>query len=165
MAHREEISIPSEPLENRQSPSGVTNIGENISLEGTIRANEDILIDGTLKGTIEVNSHRLTVGPKGKIDADVVAEDVLISGRMSGSITARNLVHIAKSADFIGQVKARRIIIEDGAFVKASIELEKEEKEKATALTGKPVESMLFNQNSHNPKIKKPEIPEKQVSA
>jgi cytoskeletal protein CcmA (bactofilin family) len=105
-----------------------TIIGEHISIEGTIRADEDIVIEGNVKGSIEVKSHQLTVGSKGKVEADVDADSVVIGGRMVGNVTARNKVQVMKNADFSGQIKAKRIAVEDGAFVKASIELEKDEK-------------------------------------
>lgn len=110
-----------------------TIIGEHISIEGTIRADEDMVIEGTVKGTIEVKSHQLTVGSKGKVEADVDADSVVIGGRMIGNVTAKNKVQVTKNADFSGQIKAKRIAVEDGAFVKASIELEKDDKPQTPA--------------------------------
>jgi cytoskeletal protein CcmA (bactofilin family) len=105
-----------------------TIIGEHLSIEGTIRASEDVVIEGNVKGTIEIKAHQLTVGSKGKVEADVEADSVVIGGRMIGNVTAKNKVQVTKNADFSGQIKAKRIAVEDGAFVKASIELEKDEK-------------------------------------
>ena len=105
-----------------------TIIGEHLSIEGTIRASEDVVIEGNVKGTIEIKGHQLTVGSKGKVEADVEADCVVIGGRMVGNVTAKNKVQVTKNADFSGQIKAKRIAVEDGAFVKASIELEKDEK-------------------------------------
>jgi cytoskeletal protein CcmA (bactofilin family) len=105
-----------------------TIIGEHLSIEGTIRASEDVVIEGNVKGTIEIKAHQLTVGSKGKVEADVEADSVVIGGRMVGNVTAKNKVQVTKNADFSGQIKAKRIAVEDGAFVKASIELEKDEK-------------------------------------
>jgi cytoskeletal protein CcmA (bactofilin family) len=105
-----------------------TVIGEHISIEGSLRASEDMIIEGVVKGTIEIKSSQLTVGSKGKVEADVDADSVVIGGRMVGNVTAKNKVQVLKNADFSGQIKAKRIAVEDGAFVKASIELEKDEK-------------------------------------
>lgn len=110
-----------------------TVIGEHISIEGTVLADEDIIIEGRMKGTIETKSHCITIGLKGHIEADVDAQDVIISGMMAGNIIARNKVQINKEADFTGLITAKRIAIEDGAFIKATIELEKEEPKKALA--------------------------------
>jgi cytoskeletal protein CcmA (bactofilin family) len=111
-----------------QAVAEKTIIGEHISVEGSIRANEDMVIEGTVKGTIEVKSHQLTVGSKGKVEADVEADSVVIGGRLIGNVNAKNKVQVTKNADFSGQIKANRIAVEDGAFIKASIELQKEEK-------------------------------------
>lgn len=111
-----------------------TIIGEHIFIEGTIRAEEDIIIDGTLKGSIEAKSNKLTVGQKGKVEADVNVDSIVISGIMSGNIIAKNKVQVNKNADFSGQIKTKRIAVEDGAYLKASIELEKEAVEPAARI-------------------------------
>jgi cytoskeletal protein CcmA (bactofilin family) len=109
-------------------------IGENITIEGTVHAKEDIIMEGRIKGTIEAKSHRITIGPKGHIEADVDAEDVVIGGKMIGKVVAHNKVQITKDADFTGSIIAKRIAIEDGAYIKATIELEKQEQK--TSKTG-----------------------------
>ena len=80
----------------------------------------------------------MIVGSKGKVEADVEADSVVIGGRMIGNVTAKNKVQVLKNADFSGQIKAKRIAVEDGAFVKASIELEKDEKPQQQAAPQKP---------------------------
>jgi cytoskeletal protein CcmA (bactofilin family) len=125
---------------------GVTVIGEHLSIEGTIRADEDVLIEGAIKGTIEIKAHQLTVGAKGKVEADVVADSVVVSGRMVGNITAKNKVQITKTADFTGQIKAKRIAVDDGAFIKASIELDRDDKHQQSA-SGKPVDAIMVSSN------------------
>jgi cytoskeletal protein CcmA (bactofilin family) len=115
------------------SASKETLIGENITIEGTVHAKEDIIVEGRIKGTIETKSHRITIGPKGHIEADVDAEDVVISGKMIGKIVAHNKVQITREADFNGSIIAKRIAIEDGAYIKATIELEKQEQQTAKA--------------------------------
>ena len=117
----------------RTGTSKETLIGENITIEGTVHAKEDIIMEGRIKGTIEAKSHRITIGPKGHIEADVEAEDVVISGKMTGNIVAHNKVQITKEADFTGSIMAKRIAIEDGAYIKATIELEKQERQTAKA--------------------------------
>jgi cytoskeletal protein CcmA (bactofilin family) len=116
-----------EGTSGRTGTSKETVIGEEITIEGTVHAKEDIIMEGRIKGTIEAKSHRLTIGPKGHIEADVDAEDVVISGKMTGKIVAHNKVQITREADFTGSIIAKRIAIEDGAYIKATIELEKEQ--------------------------------------
>jgi cytoskeletal protein CcmA (bactofilin family) len=129
-------------LNTRSASAMETVIGENITIEGTVRANEDIIMDGRIKGTIETKSHRITIGPKAQIEADVNAEDVVISGRMTGNIIARNKVQINKDADFTGSIKAKRIAIEDGAYIKATLELEKQERP-----TVKTADAIIFEKS------------------
>lgn len=121
-------SNAAESLRSGSSAGEKTVIGEHLAIEGTIRASEDVIIEGNIKGSIEIKGHQLTVGSKGKVEADVEADSVVIGGRMVGNVVAKNKVQVTKNADFSGQIKAKRIAVEDGAFVKASIELEKDDK-------------------------------------
>jgi cytoskeletal protein CcmA (bactofilin family) len=113
-------------VHHRTTPSSSnskTIIGEHISIEGTIRANEDLLIQGKLKGSLELKKHHAIIGPQGKVEADIFAESVTISGKVNGKISASGKVSLTKDADFNGQITSRSIAIEDGAFVKATIEM------------------------------------------
>jgi cytoskeletal protein CcmA (bactofilin family) len=103
-----------------------TSIGENISIKGSIRGKGDLVIKGTVKGDIDLDKHHLTVGPTGKVEAEIRAEHVTISGRLSGNINALGKVEITKTAEFSGEIKAKRISVEDGAYLKAVIELQRE---------------------------------------
>jgi cytoskeletal protein CcmA (bactofilin family) len=115
----QEISQQAKP----SSSQSKTIIGEHISIEGTIRANEDLLIQGKLKGSLELKKHHATIGPQGKVEADIFAEAVTISGKVTGKISASGKVSLTKDADFTGQITSKSIAIEDGAFVKATIEM------------------------------------------
>ena len=116
-----------------------TVIGENISIEGDIRGREDLLIQGSVKGSVQLEKHHLTVGPKGQVEAEINADGVTISGRLMGNIKAMGKVEITREADFTGEIKAKRISVEDGAYLKAVIELEREpEKKPATELKPAP---------------------------
>lgn len=103
-----------------------TIVGNQIYIEGNIRGEEDLLIEGSVKGSIEMKAHHLTVGPKGRVEAEVHAANVTISGALVGNINATGKVKITKEADFNGEIKAKSISVEDGAYLKAVIELERE---------------------------------------
>jgi len=107
-----------------------TVIGQHISVEGIIRGKENLVIEGSMKGSIELEKHQVTVGPNGKVEAEIHADNVIISGRLVGNIKAQGKVEITKEADFSGEIKAKRISVEDGAFLKAVIELERESEKK-----------------------------------
>lgn len=111
-----------------------TIIGDQIFIEGTIRGEEDLLIEGSVKGNIEMKAHHLTVGSKGQVEAEVRAANVTISGKLEGNIYATGKVEITKSADFNGEIKAKSISVEDGAYLKAVIELEREPTQKTVPL-------------------------------
>ncbi len=104
----------------------ITCIGEAISIEGSISGKGNLIVQGNMKGTIDLSGQQFTVGKKGSVEADIKAEKVTISGKMKGNVSARGKVEITKSADFEGEIRAKRISVEDGAYMKAVIELEKE---------------------------------------
>ena len=125
------------------SAGGKTIIGENISIEGSIRGKETLVIEGSVKGKIQLEKQHLIVGPKGQVEAEIHADNVTISGRLIGDIQASSKVEITKEADFNGEIKAKRISVEDGAYLKAVIELEREP-EKKVAPTDKPADKVAF---------------------
>jgi cytoskeletal protein CcmA (bactofilin family) len=128
-----------------------TIIGEQISIEGSIRGKENLLIEGSMKGKIELEEHQVIVGSKGKVEAEIHAKDVTISGRMTGNIQALGKVEITRAAEFNGEVKARRISVEDGAYIKAVIELDREDKKKQPSSAGKPDLQVASSPSSHGP--------------
>ncbi len=118
---------------------GKTIIGEQITIDGAIRGKEDLLIEGSVKGRIEVATHHLTVGAKGQVEAEIQAANVTISGRLMGNINTTGKVEITKEADFNGEIKAKSISVEDGAYLKAVIELKREPEKKPVTVV-KPSE-------------------------
>ena len=119
-----------------------TLIGEQISIEGAIRGKGDLVIEGSVKGSIEVESHHLTVGPNGQVESEIHAANVTISGKLVGNVNAKEKVEITKDADFSGEIKARSISVEDGALLKAVIELSNRHEKKGFSF-GKPDEKIV----------------------
>lgn len=111
-----------------------TILGEHISIEGSILGKEDLLIEGSVKGSIKLDECHLTVGTKGQVEGEIQAENVTISGRLMGNIKARGKVEITKEANFNGEIRAKNISVEDGAYLKAVIELEREPQKKTASL-------------------------------
>lgn len=103
-----------------------TIIGEKITVEGSIRGEENLIIEGTMKGDVEMEKHNFSVGSKGRIEGEIRAHNVAISGLLHGKVKALGKVEITKDADFYGEIKANSISIEDGAFFKGEIELDRE---------------------------------------
>jgi cytoskeletal protein CcmA (bactofilin family) len=103
-----------------------TIIGEHITIEGRIYGKEHLVIHGSMKGTIELEKHNSDIGTKGRFEGEIHAQNIRIRGQMNGNIKTQGKVEISKEADFIGEIKAKSISIEDGAYFKGAIELERE---------------------------------------
>jgi cytoskeletal protein CcmA (bactofilin family) len=114
-----------------------TTIGEHIFIDGNIRGEEHLFLEGSIKGNIEMGKHNFVVGAKGRFEGEISAQNVGISGQLQGTVNVRNKVKITKEADFIGDIKAQGISVEEGAYFKGSIELDRDPHRKATQ-TGKP---------------------------
>ncbi len=136
------VNIDNKPSIIQDPVEGRTIIGEKVAIDGAIRGREDLFIEGSVKGRIEVETHHLTVGPRGKVEAEIQAANVTISGRLVGNINATGKVEITKEADFNGEIKAKSISVEDGAYLKAVIELKREPDEKPVPVV-KPEEKSV----------------------
>jgi cytoskeletal protein CcmA (bactofilin family) len=110
-------------------------LGKNVVIQGQIRSREDLTIEGEVDGTIEMLEHRLTIATEGKVRADVKAREIEVRGSMQGKVEAVDKVFIRKSAQLVGDIHSAGIIIEDGGYIKGSIELSRQ------PLNGKTVSS------------------------
>ena len=121
---------PSVPPSKTSSENTI--IGKNITIEGHIRGDEHLVIEGSMKGNIEMARHDFTVGSNGRVEGEINAQNIRISGQMIGNIKTQGKVEITKEADFMGDIRAKGISIEDGAYFKGSIELAQEPHRKTT---------------------------------
>ncbi len=96
-------------------------------IKGQIFSREDLTIDGEIDGSVELHEHRLTVGPNGKLQAGVKAREVVVLGTIHGNVEASDKIDIRKDAKLVGDIKTARIVIEDGAFFKGSIDIARPE--------------------------------------
>jgi len=92
-------------------------IGQSIQIKGELTGNEDLTIDGTVEGNINLKENNLTIGPNGNIKADLNAKTVTITGEVQGNVTAEEKVEIRETGKLRGNIVAPRIVIADGAFV------------------------------------------------
>jgi len=135
-----------------------TIIGERITIEGRIHGQEHLIIHGSMKGAIELEKHNSDIGSEGRFEGEIHAQNVSISGQMNGNIKTQGKVKITKEADFIGEIKAKSISIEDGAYFKGAIELEREpnrkstQTEKAKATSSPQPDKEPKNQSENNAK-------------
>jgi cytoskeletal protein CcmA (bactofilin family) len=106
-------------------------IGKAVKIVGQIFSREDLYVDGDVEGTVELLEHKLTIGPNGKVQAAIKAREVVALGTIQGNVEARDRLEIRKDAKLVGDIRTARIIIEDGAYFKGSIDIVKPEPGKA----------------------------------
>ena len=122
------------PMSTNPAPShhatdsrGPASIGKSVMIKGQIFSREDLTIDGEIDGSVELHEHRLTVGPNGKLQAGVKAREVVVLGTIHGNVEASDKIDIRKDAKLVGDIKTARIVIEDGAYFKGSIDIARPE--------------------------------------
>ena len=121
--------------ENRVSTATV---GKAVKIVGQIYSKEDLYVDGEIEGTVEALEHKLTIGPHGTVHAGIKAREVVALGTIQGNVEASERIEIHKEARVIGDIRTARIIIEDGAYIKGSIDIVKPEPAKAPAKPAPP---------------------------
>jgi cytoskeletal protein CcmA (bactofilin family) len=113
------------PSSDRTSSGGQARLGASLHVKGEITGNEDLAIDGTVEGLVQLEDRRLTVGASAKVTADVIAREVVVYGNVKGNLRARDRIEIKKDGSVVGDLTTARIMIEDGAYFKGSIEIDK----------------------------------------
>ena len=111
--------------EPRIAAVGSATLGKNVTVKGQIMSREDLTIDGEVEGTVECQEHRLTIGPNGRVHAGLKAREIVIYGSIQGNVEAAEKIDIKKEAKLVGDIKTSRIMIEDGAYFKGSIDITK----------------------------------------
>lgn len=121
------MSSPTRSFEPDSSPvrSGSAALGKNVTIKGQIFAREDLTLDGEMEGTIECHEHRLTIGPNARVQASLKAREIIIQGSIQGNVEASDKIDIRREAKLVGDIKTSRIVIEDGAYFKGSIDISK----------------------------------------
>jgi len=100
-------------------------LGSSVHLKGEISGNEDLDIDGTVEGLVHIDERKLTVGATAKLTADIIAGEVIVYGSVKGNVRGKGKIEIKKEGSVNGDLTTAQIIIEDGAYFKGSIEIEK----------------------------------------
>jgi cytoskeletal protein CcmA (bactofilin family) len=98
-------------------------LGKSVIVKGQIFSREDLTIDGEVEGTVELQEHRLTVGPNGKVLASIKAKEVVVLGTIHGNVETTDKIDIRKDAKLVGDIKTARVVIEDGAYFKGNIDI------------------------------------------
>ncbi len=129
-------TLPTRAVETHHDTSrggGPAILGKSVIVKGQIYGREDLTIDGEVEGTVELQEHRLTIGPNGKVTATVKAREVVVLGTLQGNVETRDKIHIRKDAKLVGDIKTARIEIEDGAYFKGNIDITRTDAKPAAA--------------------------------
>ncbi len=131
-------STPAPPVEAKKTmspnepifPSAGTEraparLGPGLQFKGEITGSEDLYLDGNVEGLVHLEDRKLVVGASAKITADIIAREVVVFGNVKGNLRARDRIEIKKDGSVVGDLTTARIMIEDGAYFKGSIEIDK----------------------------------------
>jgi cytoskeletal protein CcmA (bactofilin family) len=141
MWKREEAPRPSQPVSQppsapapdpaprqepiRHSERDVVNIGKSVVIKGELSGSEDLTIEGQVEGKIELRQNVLTIGPNGKIKAQIFAKALVVQGEVHGNVSATERVDIRETGSVDGDVSAPRVSIADGAHFRGSIDMQR----------------------------------------
>ena len=117
-------TAPIRPTESFDAPrTGNAVLGKSVVVKGQILSREDLTIDGEVEGTVEMQEHRLTIGPNGKVRASVKAREVIVLGTLHGNVETSERLDLRKEAKLVGDIRTARIVIEDGAYFKGNVDI------------------------------------------
>jgi cytoskeletal protein CcmA (bactofilin family) len=104
---------------------GPVNIGKSVVIKGELTGSEDLTIEGHVEGKIELRQNVLTIGPNGRIKAQVFAKSVIILGEVTGNVTATEKVDLRDNGSIDGDIAAPRVAIAEGAHFRGSIDMQR----------------------------------------
>ena len=118
-------AVPSGGDFRPQTARDNVNIGKSVFIKGELSGSEDLTIEGNVEGRIELKDNTLTIGPNGKIRAEVFAKQVIVLGEVTGNVTASEKVDIRDNGSVDGDVSAPRVAIAEGAHFRGAIDMQK----------------------------------------
>lgn len=111
-------------------------VSKAIVIKGEVTGSEDLFIDGEVKGTIRLTDGNLTVGPNGRVTADIDAREITVQGKVTGTLRGRERVQIGRTGDAEGDIVTRRVAIEEGALFHGKIDVVRAEEARAARAAG-----------------------------
>jgi cytoskeletal protein CcmA (bactofilin family) len=103
----------------------IVNIGKSVVIKGELNGSEDLTIEGHVEGTIQLRDHILTIGPNGRIKAQVFAKSVIVLGEVTGNVTASDKVDIRDNGSVDGDIISPRVAIAEGAHFRGSVDMQR----------------------------------------
>ena len=124
--------------ESRRIERDVVNIGKSVVIKGELNGSEDLTIEGHVEGKIELKDHVLTIGPNGKIKAQVFAKAVIVLGEVNGNVTASEKVDIRDGGSVDGDIVSPRVAIAEGAHFRGTVDMQRKGGQGASGQQPKP---------------------------
>lgn len=109
------------------APLRHSSFGPSFSLTGDVLSRQDLLVEGSIRGNLDLPDHALTIAPGGRVEGRVFARAVTVAGTFAGEITATTRIQIVADASVHGEITCPRLIVEDGAVVQARVDTRRTE--------------------------------------
>lgn len=123
------------PKANAARSGGPATIGPSITIKGDVTGNEDLVIQGKIDGKVDLAKHNVTIGPEGRVKADVFGRSVIVEGEVEGDLRGEEQVILRHSAKVQGNITAPRVALEDGATFRGGIEMESSGKRSSASVS------------------------------
>jgi cytoskeletal protein CcmA (bactofilin family) len=137
-----QANAPAQPESRRQQlmERDIVNIGKSVVIKGELNGSEDLTVEGHVEGKIELRDHVLTIGPNGKIKAQVFAKAVIVLGEVNGNVTATEKVDIRDGGSVDGDIVSPRVAIAEGAHFRGSVDMQRKGQPQAQAQQPRPAQ-------------------------
>src|SRR5437016_8291442 len=136
------------------SPKAAASISQGIRVKGEVTGTEDLFVDGFVEGKLNLTSNCcLTVGPNGNLKADLVAREIVVRGKVEGKVIARDKLQIGSTGEITGEVQTGRLVIEDGATLRGTVEAGRMEVSKADTKAVAAAATSTANKPSPQPTV------------
>jgi len=116
-------------FQSTQSKPAHANIGQSLFIKGDVTGSEDLMVEGRVEGKIDLRDHNLTIGANGRVHAEIHAKNITVIGEVTGNVVADEKVDLTDSARLVGDIRAPRISVSDGAQFKGSVDMVQSGKE------------------------------------
>jgi cytoskeletal protein CcmA (bactofilin family) len=120
----EKPTPPAREDNTQKKESAMATIGESVSIVGDVTGKEDLVINGSIEGDINLRENDIVIGAKGRINANVAAENITVKGEVKGELRASVQVTIKPSGKVVGDIRAPRVILDDGCQFKGSVDMD-----------------------------------------
>ncbi len=134
-------------------PNAAASISNGIRIKGDVTGSEDLFVDGQIEGKLDLGNASVTIGPNGRVNADITAREVIVRGHVEGKVSGRERVQLSSTGRVNGEVQTERLAIEDGAVLRGKVEAGKvpakaAEPRPAAAAAPKPADALAARSGS-----------------